>query len=43
VPDVASPTMAPQGSAGRNAQLQYFLQLSLRTSQNAQKAKFAEF
>jgi hypothetical protein len=35
--------MATQKVPWRITQLQYLLQLSLRTSENAQKAKFAEF
>jgi hypothetical protein len=35
--------MTPQREGRRITQLQYLLQLSLRTSENPQKAKFAEF
>jgi hypothetical protein len=33
--------MAPQRGVGRITQMQYLLQFSLRTSENAVKAKFA--
>jgi hypothetical protein len=36
-------SMSPQRVLRRITQLQYLLQLSWRTSENPQKAKFAEF